>query len=390
MVSFFKRINNAVKAVALVGSLGALAACDAPVNTGLSGILPGGSVDVALLVPAGSGVGELDVIAQSLENAARLAVNDLQGIEVNLSVYSTARDAGTAVAAATQAISEGADVILGPLDGEVAAAVGLATRNSGVSVLSFSNNTAIAGGNVFLLGQTFEDSASRVARYARDQGKSRVVVVHARNVAGEAGRAAVATALARSGLELAGDTSYENTLPGVASAVSTVSSTVSSTGADAIFVTSPSSGALPILAELLPEAGLGPDTIQYLGLSRWDNDPRLFTLSGIQGGWFAMPDRARAATFASRYVATYQNSPHSLAFTAYDGIAIIGALVAQDGPGSLNTAAITRPQGFQGANGIVRFRTDGTNERGLAIGMIQDGGVVTLDAAPLSFGGTGF
>ncbi|MEL6688715.1 MAG: penicillin-binding protein activator [Pseudomonadota bacterium] len=390
MVSFFKRMRNAVRAFALVGSLGALAACDVPVSTGLPGVGSGGSVDVALLVPGGSGVAELDAIALSLENAARLAMNDLQGVEVNLTVYNTARDAGTAVAATGQAIAAGADIILGPLDGEVAAAVGLAARGSGTNVMSFSNNTAIAGGNVYLLGQTFQNSATRVARYARSQGKSRVVVVHAQNVAGEAGRAAVASALISNGIELAGSTSYENTLPGIANAVSSVRSEVRSSGADALFLTSPSAGALPILAELLPEAGMGPDSIQYLGLSRWDNDPRLFSLSGVQGGWFAMPDRARAAAFSSRYGAAFGGPPHSLAFTAYDGIAVIGALVSQGGPNPLGGEAITRAQGFQGANGILRFRANGTNERGLAIGTIQEGEVVTLEAAPQGFGGTGF
>ncbi|MEM1373915.1 MAG: penicillin-binding protein activator [Pseudomonadota bacterium] len=393
MVSFFKRFRNALKAVAVVGSLSAVAACDVPTTAdigGGGGGVSGGSVDVALLVPAGSGVGELDVIARSLENAARLAMADLNGVDVNLTVYNTARNTGTAVSAANQAIAAGADIILGPLDGEAAAAVGLATRASGRNVLSFSNNTAIAGGNVFILGQTFQDSANRLAGYARRQGLSRVAVVHAQNIAGEAGRAAVAQALASNGLALAGSTGYENSLPGVSNAVSQVRSTVNSSGADAIFLTSPSAGALPILAELLPEASLGPDRIQYLGLSRWDNDSRLFSLSGVQGGWFAMPDRARAAAFSNRYSASYGSAPHPLAFTAYDGMAVIGALVAQGGQNPLNGGAITRGRGFQGANGILRFRANGTNQRGLAVGSIQGGQVVTLQAAPQSFGGAGF
>lgn len=103
-----------------------------------------------------------------------------------------------------------------------------------------------------------------------------------------------------------------------------------------------------------------------------------------------MPDRARAAAFSSRYGAAFGGPPHSLAFTAYDGIAVIGALVSQGGPNPLGGEAITRAQGFQGANGILRFRANGTNERGLAIGTIQEGEVVTLEAAPQGFGGTGF
>ena len=393
MVSFFSKFRNVIRGALFGGALLGLAACDPALVSAPSGGGTGGNsspVDVALLVPGGSGVGELDAIAKSLENAARLAAADLNGVTVNLTVYNTRRDAGTAVGVANQAIADGADIILGPLDGEVAAAVGVAARARGTNVLAFSNNTAVAGGNVYLLGQTFADSSRRLANYARSQGKSRVVIVHARNVAGEAGRAAVTSALAQSGLTLAGTSSYENTLPGISAAVAGIRSTVSSSGADALFLTSNTAGALPILGELLPEAGLGPDRVQYMGLSRWDLDPRLFSISGVQGGWFAMPDRARSAAFNNRYTSSFGASPHPLAFTAYDGIAIIGALWAQGGANPLNGNALTRSQGFQGSTGIVRLRADGTNQRGLAIGAIQNGQVTTLQAAPQGFGGAGF
>lgn len=390
MVAGFMGIGNAARACfALLTSLFLLACEPIPVTTGPIGGQGGSSVDVALLVPSGSGTAELDAIAASLERAARLAAGDLNGVDVNLTVLSTQRNAATAVAAAQQAVSNGADVILGPLDGEIAAAVGLAVRGSNTSVLTFSNNTAIAGGNVYLLGQTFEDSASRVARFASTQGLNNVMVVHAQTVAGEAGRSAVTQALVRNGLGIAGTESYENTRPGISSAASRIRGTAAATGADAIFLTSNTAGALPILADLLPEAGLAPDTIQYLGLSRWDLDTRLFSFSGVQGGWFSMPDRARARAFSNRYSAAYGSNPHPLAFTAYDGIAIIGALVNQSDVRALNGAGLTRPQGFQGSTGIVRLRANGTNERGLAIGSIQGGQVVTLDAAPQRFGGAG-
>ncbi|MEM1102215.1 MAG: penicillin-binding protein activator, partial [Pseudomonadota bacterium] len=336
------------------------------------------------------GTAELERIAGDLENAARLAAADLNGVDVNFTVYSTQRNTAVASEAARQAVAAGADIILGPLDGEAAAAVGGITRASGTNVLTFSNNAAIAGSNVYLLGQTFSDSAQRLTSFALSQGKSRIVVVHARNVAGEAGRAAVAQALSTNGLSLAGTATYDNSLTGISQAVSPIRSAVNANAADALFLTSNTAGALPILAELLPEAGLSPERIQYLGLSRWDLDPRLFSMEGVQGGWFTMPDRARAQAFSARYTAAYGGPPHPLAFTAYDGVSVIGALWAQGGNAPLSNEALTRRNGFQGASGILRLRADGTNERGLAIGSIQGGQVITLDAAPQGFGGTGF
>lgn len=398
MLAVFHRLRNVVRGVIGVATVGLLAACDPSAlnlpNTG--GSPTGPSVDttepvqVALLVPSGSGIPALDSIAVSLENAAKLAAASLNGVEVELRVYSTQRNTQVAVNAAAQAINEGADIILGPLDGEAAAAVGRTVLETGTQVLAFSNNTAIAGGNVYLLGQTFEDSARAVARYASAQGKSRVVLVHARDVAGEAGRAAVQKALAESGLTLSGIAPYEASQAGVFASASSAAATTRSSNADALFLTSNAAGALPIFLELLPERGLGPDAIQYLGLSRWDSDPRLFTLPGANGAWFAMPDRARDAAFKARYAAAYGEQPHILASTAFDGIAAIGALWAQGGDDPLGAVALTRGAGFQGATGIFRLRTDGTNDRGLAIGTIQGGQVQTLQAAPKGFGGFGF
>ena len=85
-------------------------------------------------------------------------------------------------------MDEGAQIILGPFYSEEANAAGVAVARSGVNVLAFSNNADIAGGNVFVLGQTFDNTARRLASYAVRNGKSKILIVHDRNAAGEAGK----------------------------------------------------------------------------------------------------------------------------------------------------------------------------------------------------------
>ena len=67
-----------------------------------------------------------------------------------------------------------------------------------------------------------------------------------------------------------------------------------------IFLTANTAGALPLFSQMLPEAGLSTDTIQYMGLSRWDTPPQTLELPGVQGGWFALPDPGRSAQFQNR------------------------------------------------------------------------------------------
>jgi hypothetical protein len=141
---------------------------------------------------------------------------------------------------------------------------------------------------------------------------------------------------------------------------------------------------------MLPEAGLDPQTVQYIGLTRWDLPSQTLSLPGVQGAWFARPDAQLNRAYLDRYAQAYGGLPHNLSGLAYDGIAAIGALVKAGKSNALTTTALTQGAGFQGVNGIFRLRANGTNERGLAVVTIRDRQVVTLDPAPQSFGGFGF
>lgn len=389
MFAAFKPRRRFLKGILFAGAAALVAACEPIAIGGGPSINTSKPVPVALLVPQTSQSSGDAVLSQSLENAARLAMSDLNGVEIDLRVYDTAGDAAVAQTAALAAVRDGAKIILGPLRSGPSNAVGVALAGKGVNVLSFSNNTSIAGGNVFVLGPTFENSAKRMASFAARNGKSNILTVHAQNVAGEAGRSAIANGLALSGAGNAGAVSYEFSQQGVVNAVSDVRDAVRRSGADALFLTSDTSGALPLFSQLLPEAGVDPEEVQFIGLTRWDIPAQTLDLPGVQGGWFAMPDPALNGQFRDRYSLAYGTTPHPIGGLAYDGIAAIGALVSQGKSDALTTAALTQGAGFQGVNGVFRLRADGTNERGLAVATIRDKQVVIIDPAPRSFGGPG-
>ncbi|MFA8387053.1 MAG: penicillin-binding protein activator [Pelagibaca sp.] len=380
------------KVVAVAAFMG-LAACDPALMTAPAGgtgpdINTNAPVPVALLIPrSDSGAG---AVAASLENAARLAVASLDGVQIDLRVYDTAGDAQRAAVQAETAVADGAQIILGPLFGEAANAAGVAVADNGINVLSFSNNPSIAGGNVYVLGSTFRNTASRLLGYASRQGRNSVVIVHPQNVEGEFGKAAIQAAAAQSGVRVAAIESFAFSQEGVASAVPRIRASVDSTGADSLFLTSNAAGALPILLQLLPEAGISPSATQYMGLARWDVPTQILSMPGAQGGYFTLPDTAAQSAFNSRYRAQFGQEPHPLAGLAFDGIAAIGALVRQGRSDALSARALTQSSGFQGANGVFRLRPDGTNERGLAVATVRNNQVTILDPAPSGFGGAGF
>lgn len=388
--SFQMARRRALRLVALASALWLAACSELPVgNPDGPRINTGKPITVALLVPAGSGQAGDEGLARSLENAARLAMADLQGVQIDLRVYRTAGNAQTAANVAVEAVNDGAKIILGPVYAAAANAAGTAVAARGVNVLSFSNNTDIAGGNVFVLGHTFENTASRLVGYATSQGKRNFTIAFGRDTAERKGRDAIVASLARAGLTPAGETSYELSQNGVVQAVEEVTATAKSANADAIFMTSGTAGALPILSQLIIENGVDRETTQLIGLQRWDIPPGARELPGLQGGWFALPSPALTAQFEDRYTQAYGEPPHPIAALAYDGIAAIGALASSGNADALTVAALTQPTGFAGVNGVFRLNADGTNQRGLAIATIIDRQVSVIDPAPRSFGGAG-
>jgi len=346
-------------------------------------------VPVALLVPGGSGQATDASLARALENAARLAMSELDGVQIDLRVYNTGANADQAGAMATQAVADGAKIILGPVYAANANAAGVAVANRNVNVLAFSNNPSIAGGNVFILGPTFQNTANRLVRYAAQQGKGKIMVVHGTDTSETAGRDALHRAIANSSATLAGTVGFELSVNGVVNAVPEISRQVRSTGAQSVFMTSGTTGALPVLTQLLRENSVPPEVAQYVGLQRWDLPPEAPQNSALQNGWFALPDPLLSSQFNARYTTRYGAAPHPIAGLAYDGIAAIGALVKAGQANALTGAALTQAQGFVGVNGIFRLRGDGTNQRALSVAQIKDNQVVIIDPAPRSFAGAG-
>ena len=389
MLSVLNRARKSLGQIVATAALVLVAACvpSAGPTTAGSG---SGKVQVALLVPGGSGQASDELLARSLQNAARLAIADLGGTQVDLRVYNTAGQPAQAAAMALKAVEEGAQIILGPVFAQEANAAGVAVAAQGINVLAFSNNADIAGNNVFVLGPTFDNTAARLASYAVRQGKAKIMIVHDRNTAGDLGRAAIQRGVAAAGGSVVATGSYEFSQNGVTTAAPGIASSAKSSGAQAVFLTADTAGALPLVSQLLADNGLSSASVQFVGLTRWDIPTATLALPGVQGGWFALPDPALYAQYQSRYQAAFAEAPHPISGLAYDGIAAIGALIKQNSAGAVSKASLTQGSGFVGVNGIFRLRGDGTNERGLAVAQIRGGQLVVVDPAPRSFGGAGF
>ncbi|MFV0292555.1 MAG: penicillin-binding protein activator [Paracoccus sp. (in: a-proteobacteria)] len=392
MFTIAKLITRRTAQAAVLAAGLAVAACQ-PTSLGQSGPATGPQIDprqpvqVALLVPGGTGNADLDWLGRSLANSARMAAADARGARIDLRVYTTTPTEASAVSAAEKAAAEGAKIILGPLFADSANAVGHAMKDNNLNVLSFSNNPDIAGGNVYILGSTFQNVADRLVRYGVKQGLRRFLMVYENDPAGQIGASAIQTAIARNGATLTGKQQHALSQDSIDSIIPTVSAAAKSGKIDAIFMTANQQAVLPYLTDKLAASGVTSRTAQFMGLTRWDIPAARLQLPGVQGGWFALPDTSMRRQFSSRYRSAYGEAPHELGSLGYDGVAAVAALASSGNKNAVNTIGLTRSAGFTGINGVFRLRPNGTNERGMSVATINNGRVVVIDPAPRSFGG---
>ncbi len=340
-------------------------------------------VQVALLLPKSHP--KTRAVSASLENATLMAVGEMKHVQIHLRIYDTAGNPEQSAIQARKAVDDGAKIILGPLFAESANAAGMAVADQGINVLSFSNNTSVAGGNLFILGKTFQNTSNRLLKYAASKGKTRAVILYPDNIEGKFGRTALETSAKKSNVQVVNTQPFEFTQKGIVNAVPLARASIEVEDADLLLLTSNSAGALPLLGQMLPETGINIEKVQFAGISRWDIPQQTLRLKGLQGGWFTLPDETVRKNFSRRYETLYNQKPHQLAGLAFDGIAAIGALVQTGRPHALTSKGLTQSAGFEGVDGIFRFLKDRTNERGLAIAEIRDKQVYIIDPAPRFF-----
>ncbi|MFN3259648.1 MAG: penicillin-binding protein activator [Pikeienuella sp.] len=347
----------------------------APVN-------PNAPVTLALIAPTTSSSQAAARAAQDLVAAAQIAMAERAPANLVMKIYDSKGTAAGAAEAASHAVRDGAALILGPLLGDGTAAAAPVAAQGGLSILSFSNDASVAGGNVWLLGWLPGDEMRRVLGYAGSQGIGRVALVRPADRYGDAVSAEAPRAARDAGVSLSPELTYERSFQGIESASQSGAGAILASGAGGVLIAD-AGDALRAMSSFLAYYDVSPRTVRYLGLSRWD-DARNAAESTLQGGWFAAPDPSSRAAFAAAFESRMARPPSPLASLGYDGVAAAADMLraAQaGGPVAFSPASIVAAP-HEGATGAFRLTPDGLNRRALAVMEMTPNGPALLDPAP--------
>lgn len=324
---------------------------------------------VALLVPES---GTNADVGTAIANATTMALLDSRTEKVRITTYDTALGAA---AAARQAIADGNRLILGPLLSEDVAAVAPIVRAAKVPVLSFSNDSSVAGNGVFIMGFVPGQSVERVVAYARSKGQQRFGALVPKTVYGERSTAAFRAAVTAAGGTLVAIESYDRS----ATALTGAARRLANAGAiDAVLIADSGGNAI----RAVPVVKSSGDK-QILGTELWNTDAALGGSAAMRGSWFASVSDGLYGQLAAKYRTRYGKTPYRLASLGYDSVLLTVRIARDWKPGTnFPVSRLLAADGFGGIDGIFRFNNRGIAVRALEVSEVGAGGFRVIDPAP--------
>ena len=265
------------------------------------------------------------VAAQSMKNAAEMALAEFQNPNIQLLIKDDGGSPQGAQQGTQQALDEGAEIILGPLFALSVPATAQVARARGISVIAFSTDSSVAGRGVYLLSFLPESDVNRIVEYSASIGKRSFAALVPENAYGNVVEAAFKQAVARRGGRVVAFQKYGADR---ATAARTVAPALGS--ADALLLAD--DGDSVVAGRRCADRGRRQSEEhpvarhRLVGQSAGVREPCTCRAA-------FMPRRIRpvSAAFSGRYRAKYGADPVRTATLAYDAVALVAALARTQG-----------------------------------------------------------
>ena len=329
---------------------------------------------IALLVPLS---GDNGAVGNSIANATTMALLDTNASNLRITTYDTAKGAR---AAARKAVGDGNKLILGPLMANNVPQVLAEARPADVPLISYSNDTSVAGPDVFVMGHIPSQSISRTVGYARQNGASNFAAIVPSGEYGKRAQAALTSAIQESGGRLVATESFAR---GNTSIVSAAQRLRQRGGFDTVLIADGARLAALAAGELRPS---GNSATRVLGTELLSGASSVTRASAMQGTWFSAVSDSRFKRFSDSYKGRFGGQPYRISTLGYDSV-LLTLRVAQDWRigSTFPISNLRSSDGFLGLDGVFRFKRSGLIERAMEVREVRDGKVIIVSPAPSKF-----
>ena len=336
----------------------------------------------AVLLPLS---GPAQKIGVDIRRGAELAIFTLDNPNIDLTFHDTSQDVAGAV---TAAIQQNADLIIGPVFSENARRARPLASVANMPILTFSNDSTVAGQGVWLIGQTPEQDIDVVLTKALNQiepiDKDRraipnlVIIAQDNDYGTRISQSAISLLKNKGGATADLLVLNDEVLMDEKALRQSIKNLTgwlppSSTGEvklpkyDMVLLAGHEAFSLRV-APVLSWYDLDPEQVLFIGPSTWNNAAILQEPS-LKNGWFADIPQVNQNRFQQIWKDHFNEPASKPAILAFDAIALASTL-NNDSPHEMITT-LTQDQGFSGFSGLFRFNQDGSNTRLLEIRQIN-------------------
>ncbi len=348
---------------------------------------PNAPVTIAILTPDSDSRPAIRTLAKGLSQAAALSARELGNRQIVLRGYDTGGNPAKAQAAAQQAITDGAQLIIGPLFSTSAAAVAPVAQGAGVPVIAFTTDENVLRRGIYSVGYLPDAEVDRMLSYAAKRGVRKIGLMSPDTPYGGIVYRTAQNTAPGYGIDIATVQPIGSDFSGASESAKRFASFYEATPDTQGVLIATNGKPLQAIAAYLAYNDVLPSKVRYMGLGIWD-DQETFREATLRGGWFPGLDPALKAEFERRYSAAYSGKPPAIAALAYDGVKIAGALLQRSkstGQPAFTIQNIENPTGFRGMSGLFRFLPSGRNQRLLTILKVGRRQFEVVDPAPETF-----
>ena len=367
-------------------------------------------VRVGLLLPLS---GPRRDVGRALLDAAMLAMFDIADSDFVLVPVDTKSTPEGAAMAAAEVLAAEVKLVIGPVFSDAVQVAAAPIQKSGLNMLVFSNDRAVAKAGVYLSGLLPETQVDRIVRYAAKRGLKRIAAILPQGPFGVRVSDALRETAAGRGMEVTRIREYGTTPKQIAQAVRGISDydyrraalleqraklkgsedegsrralarlgileTIGSVPFDALLVAASGDNLINVAAQL-GNYDIDPKRTRILGTADWA-EGNTGREPSLVGAWFATPPVDATADFTTKFGKIYGKAPPPLASSAYDLVSLAAILGAQEGGPRFDRKTLTSKTGFTGVGGLFRFLSSGLVERSLEIRKVQTRGTRVIDPA---------
>lgn len=329
------------------------------------------TLNVGVLLPLS---GKAADIGQGMQNAMFMALDDLKNNRLMLKFYDTKSSETGALQAAEKAISEGADLILGPLMGEEVKAMANVALSEDVPVVSFTTSPQVLQKGIYTIGLLNAEQIDRAVSYAVSQNRTRMAMLVPDNNSGlNIVKAAIMSAETNK-MKLTKVAFYNPNRMDFSSIVKELSS---QSDFDTVLIADNGNRLKSIASMFAYNDIMYPDVL-FMGTSAWDNT-NLSKETILYNSVYPMVSKNYGTYFADKYKNTFGEQPKTIYSFAYDSV-LLASILSGKNRDDLNVG-ITGKSGFIGVNGFFKILPTGQSFHSLEMLEITKDGTKVVSSA---------